>query len=338
MSSIPNSVDVRSTRVIRIEEGNDLESFAESVRRGLGDQPKHLACQFFYDELGSQLFEQICEQPEYYPTRTEDAILLEHADAMVGGFTGDRPPALVELGSGSSSKTRRLIEAALDRSGELHYLPIDVSPEILEASGELLVNAYPGLRVTGYAADYRVALRQIAGRLRRPKLIAFLGSSLGNFDEDDARDLLTAIGEAMGPLDRLLLGTDLDKNPAVLEAAYDDAEGVSARFNLNILTRINRELGGDFDLDRFTHRARYRPDRKRVEMHLESQGRQTVEIPGAEVVAHFEDGETIHTENSHKYTVESLRGLAESAGLVEESAWTDTEGLFRVQRWRTVSS
>jgi L-histidine N-alpha-methyltransferase len=322
----------RVPRIVPVEEGRDAESFAQAVRRGLSGRPKTLPCQFFYDAIGSQIFEKICALPEYYPTRTEDAILRESAGAMVAGF--ERAPAMVELGSGSSTKTRRLIGAGLARYGELHYLPIDISPTILEESAEFLVREFPRLRVTGYAADYRVALDRMAGRLRRPKLLVFLGSSVGNYEPDNAVDLLRHVAGAMGPCDRFLLGTDLDKDRATLEAAYDDAKGVTAMFNRNLLVRINRELGGDFAPERFAHEARYRPEWRRVEMHLVSRGKQTVRIPGAGLTVRFADGESIHTENSHKYTAEDLANLAARAGFVEESAWTDRQGRFRVQRWK----
>ena len=318
--------------IVRLPQGQEPETFAEQVRRGLASKPRTLPCQFFYDEAGSRLFERICDLPEYYLTRTEDAILRDHAPAMVAAF--DRPPTLVELGSGSSTKTRRLIEASLEAYHRLRYVPIDVSATILEESARELTLDYPGLRVTGYAADYRVALASPRLRSRSPKLIAFLGSSLGNYEVREAVSLLESIGLAMGPDDRLLLGTDLAKDRARLEAAYDDAEGVTGLFNRNILARINRELGGDFDVDRFEHRARYREDLLRVEMHLVSLGDQVVEIPGVGLAIAFGDGESIHTENSHKYTESTLRDLATRSGFVEESAWTDAEGLFRVQKWR----
>ncbi|MBX6315704.1 MAG: L-histidine N(alpha)-methyltransferase, partial [Isosphaeraceae bacterium] len=310
-------------------------SFAEAVRRGLTAHPKTLPCQYFYDAAGSLLFEQICELPEYYLTRTEDAILREHAGAMVAGW--DRPLAMIELGSGSSTKTRRLIAAALAASGALHYIPIDVSPTILDDSARRLVRDFSGLFVTGYAADYRAALAALSLRIRGPKLIVFLGSSLGNYEADDAVALLSLIARALSPNDRLLLGVDLAKDRASLEAAYDDAQGVTAQFNLNLLARINRELGGNFDLDRFSHRATYHPDRSRVEMHLISLAEQTVMIPGASLVVRLAAGESIHTENSHKYTTEALHDLARRSGFIEEMAWTDPAGLFRVQRWRPVS-
>ena len=308
------------------------DAFARAVQDGLNASPRTLPCRYFYDDEGSRLFEQICDLPEYYLTRTEDAILADHADAMVAGWVGD--PILVELGSGSSSKTRRLIEAALRAYGRLHYVPIDVSRSILAESAQTLVDRYPGLRVTGYAANYRDALATIANRFDRPKLFAFLGSSLGNYETQAAVDLLRLVAQGMDPADRLLLGTDLDKNEAKLCAAYDDAAGVTARFNLNILHRINRDLGGDFEVGQFRHESRYNPDHHRVEMHLVSQVDQTVTVPAAAISARLAQGESIHTENSHKYTTELLAMIAHQAGFAEEAAWTDAAGLFRVQRWR----
>ena len=308
------------------------DAFARAVRDGLEADPRTLPCRYFYDEAGSILFEQICDLPEYYLTRTEDAILAEHADAMVAGWLAD--PVMVELGSGSSSKTRRLIEAALRAYGRLHYVPIDVSRTILAESAAALVDRYPDLRVTGYAANYRDALVRIAARFDRPKLLVFLGSSLGNYETEAAVDLLRLVAQGMDPADRLLLGTDLDKDAGRLCAAYDDAAGVTARFNLNLLRRINRDLGGDFDLARFRHEARYNAEHHRVEMHLVSQADQAVAIPAAGVTARFARGESIHTENSHKYTPELLATLADRAGFVEEAGWTDADRQFRVQRWR----
>ncbi len=318
--------------VVRVPSTKASASFAEAVRRGLSASPKTLPCQFFYDAAGSQLFEQICALPEYYLTRTEDAILRAHAEAMVAGFP--RPPAMIELGSGSSTKTRRLIAAAQKQYRSLHYIPIDVSPTILEESARSLVRDFPGLRVTGYAADYRDALDRLCASVRRPKLVVFLGSSLGNYTTEEAVALLSHVRRGLGPDDRLLLGTDLAKDRATLEAAYDDAQGVTARFNKNLLRRINRELGGDFHLDQFTHEARYQPDRERVEMHLVSRRDQVVRIEGADLTARFAEGESIHTENSHKYSLDRLRMLAESSGFVEDAAWTDARHRFRVQRWR----
>ncbi|SIO25515.1 dimethylhistidine N-methyltransferase [Singulisphaera sp. GP187] len=310
----------------------ETETLAEAVRLGLEARPRTLPWTYFYDEVGSQLFEAICALPEYYLTRTEDAILREHAHAMVAGWS--REPAMIELGSGSSSKTKWLIAAAISQYGNLHYVPIDVSPAPLIESAQALVRHFSAVRVTGYVANYRDALATLPERIPGPRLWVFLGSSLGNYAADEACELLTQVAAAMGEDDRLLLGTDLAKDAATLEAAYDDAAGVTARFNLNLLTRINRELGADFDLDRFTHRAVYRPELGRVEMHLVSRVDQIVRIPGASLTVELAAGELIHTENSHKYSLDGLAELAHGAGFAEEATWTDRQGLFRVQRWR----
>ena len=332
--------DKRRLHLLRIENPTDPESvgesaqptFAQSVRQGLLQKPKALPFAYFYDEVGSALFDQICRLPEYYLTRTEDAILGEFAVEMVAGWS--EPPTLIELGSGSAEKTRRLIAAAIADYGRLHFIPIDVSGSALEASAKQLVRAFSALRVTGFVGDYHAALSEISSRVHGPKLIVFLGSSLGNYEPDAAVALLAKLAGVMGPDDRLLLGTDLVKDARVLERAYDDAQGVTARFNRNLLARINRELHADFAIDRFRHRAFYRPDLARVEMHLESTIRQSVSIPGAGVEIPFEAGESIHTENSHKYTEERLFSLAERSGFVEEASWTDPASWFRVQSWR----
>jgi L-histidine N-alpha-methyltransferase len=318
--------------IVHLPARDPADTLAEAVRRGLTDEPKWLPCRFFYDEEGSRLFEAICELPEYYLTRTEDSILRRHARAMVSGRPA--PPVLVELGSGSSMKTRRLIAAALGEYGALHYVPIDVSAAMLEQSAGRLVREFPGLDVTAYAADYHEALAHLDGSLPGPKIIAFLGSSLGNYEPADAARLLRDVGRIMGPEDRLLLGTDLIKERATLDAAYDDSEGVTARFNRNLLVRINRELGADFDPEAFDHRARYRPERERVEIHLVSARDQVVRIPGASLSVRFSAGEAIHTENSHKYDLAGLAATAARSGFDEEAAWTDPEGRFRIQLWR----
>jgi dimethylhistidine N-methyltransferase len=308
--------------------------FAEAVRRGLESKSKSLPWQYFYDEHGSELFERICRLPEYYLTRAEDAILRDHAAAMVAGWSRGEPPSVIELGSGSAVKTQRLIAAALETYGTLHYLPIDVSATFLESSARGLVQRFPALRVTGYAADYQTALAHAAGAVPGPKLVVFLGSSLGNYATEEAVRLLAQVAGLMGPEDRLLLGTDLAKDRATLEAAYDDAQGVTARFNRNLLERINRELGADFDVGQFSHRALYRPELGRVEMQLVARSDQLVHIPAAGMSVAFAAGEAIHTESSHKYTRQALRHLAERGGFVEEAFWVDRDGRFRLQRWR----
>lgn len=320
--------------IVRVGGSADQETqtLAEAVRSGLGANPKWLPFRFFYDAIGSQLFEAICELPEYYLTRVEDRILREHADAMIEGW--DVAPTIIELGSGSSTKTQRLIAAALGTYGRLHYIPIDVSPTILQASARSLVEDFPGLHVTGYAGDYSVALPEALASCVGPKLVVFLGSSLGNYETDAAVGLLARISRGFGPNDRLLLGTDLAKDRHVVEAAYDDPAGVTARFNKNLLARINRELNADFQLDRFAHQAPYLEDRGRVEIRLVSLADHVVRIPGADLVVQFAEGESIHTEYSHKYSLRTLQEMAARSGFTEETAWSDPAGWFRVQRWR----
>lgn len=329
LSSRPGRLSI--VRVAGSPEGK-TPTLAQAVRQGLTAPQKWLPCQFFYDAIGSQLFEQICELPEYYLTRTEDQILREHADAMVDGWADSL--TIIELGSGSSTKTQRLLAAALGTYRSLHYAPIDVSSTILEESAAALVENFPRLRVTGFAGDYRHALSRAFASLIGPRLVVFLGSSLGNYESDQAVELLRMVADGLGPADRLLLGTDMAKDRTILEAAYDDASGVTARFNKNLLTRINHELNADFDLHRFAHRARYREDRGRVEIHLVSLADQVVRIPKADLEVRFTAGEAIHTENSHKYSREGLCELATRSGFVEESAWSDPAGWFRLQRWR----
>ncbi|WP_169973658.1 L-histidine N(alpha)-methyltransferase [Tautonia rosea] len=309
----------------------ESETLQATVKRGLTHQPKYLLCRFIYDAIGSELFEQICDQPEYYLTRTEDAILRDHADDMVDGWA--QAPIMIELGSGSSTKTRRLIEAALDRYESLHYVPIDISETILEESARNLIRDYSSLKVTGIASDYDTALRVVADRMKGPKLLVFLGSSLGNFDDGDAVRLLQRIQGTLSTDDRFLFGTDLVKDAKVLEAAYDDSAGVTARFGKNILTRINRELGGNFDLNQFRYEARFSPEHHRVEMRLISEQEQIVTIPGVDLTVSFSAGESIHIENSHKYTPTILDQFAKQSGFVEERSWTDPDQFFRVQRW-----
>lgn len=338
-STIPLSALSSITRLINPNNGRaHLTEFSKAVRAGLTSTPKTLPCEYFYDKEGSRLFEAICELPEYYPTRTEDALLRDHADEMTDGLGAHaweaRLPAIIELGSGSATKTRRLISSALNRCDRLRYVPIDVSASALEESTERLSARFPRLHLTGCLADYHRGLRWVARREDGPRLIVFLGSSLGNAERPEAVALLSQIARTMRPEDRFLLGTDMVKDRSILEPAYNDAQGVTAAFNRNILTRIDRELGADFQPDQFDHRATYFPDRGRIEMHLVSRRAQTVHVPGADLIVSFVPGESIHTENSHKYTPEQLLGMADEAGFEEERAWTDSRKWFRVQRWR----
>ena len=315
--------------IVRLPEPPDAETFAEAVRAGLSARPKTPPLpSTSTTRPGRSSSRAICELPEYYLTRTEDAILREHADAMVAGWT--RSPALIELGSGSSSKTRRLIAAALGAYGDAALRPdrrlADDPGGVGPGPGPRLPRP-PRDRLRGQLPDglARLASAHPAAR----GCCVFLGSSLGNYDADDAVGLLGQVARGHGPgTTASCSGPTWPRTAATLEAAYDDAQGVTAEFNRNLLVRINRELGADFDLDQFAHRAEYRPDRERVEMHLVSRADQVVRIPGADLTVRFAEGESIHTENSHKYTLDDLRTLAERSGFVEEAAWTDPRGLL----------
>ncbi len=306
----------------------DAPTFAEDVRRGLTASPKFLYPKYFYDELGTLLFEAITALPEYYPTRAEAEILRLHADEIVATLGG--PVWLLELGSGDGQKTRLMIEALLARQGTLEYVPVDISESAVEGSSRSLLFSYPGLRITAYVGEYHRALRKIREERVAPgrTLVLFLGSTLGNLDPEERRALLRDVRSLLDPGEGFLLGVDLKKDESVLLPAYDDALGVTAAFNLNLLGRINRELGGEFDLRAFRHRAIYNAREGRVEMHLESRRDQTVAIRELGIEVPFAAGETIHTESSHKFDRELIEALAAETGFELRKAWTDSEGRF----------
>jgi dimethylhistidine N-methyltransferase len=301
-------------------------SFAKDVLAGLSAKPKTLPPMYFYDAAGSKLFEKICALPEYYVTRTERGILQRFAPKIVACSNGDM--ALVELGSGSSSKTRLLIEALIARQNHLHFFPIDISPTILSHSAKQLLRDYPELLVTAYVADYDAGLRRIGEELFAQKLVIFLGSSIGNFEPHQARRLLRKTRQQLNDDDYFLLGTDMQKAPQVLHAAYNDAQGVTAAFNLNMLRRINRELAGEFDVDLFEHVAFYNAAQSRIEMHLRSRVEQEVYVGRLDRSFHFAKGETIHTENSHKYSLEQIKNLCAQTGFRLVQRWQDNRGYF----------
>lgn len=314
--------------LVSLATSGALEDFADEVRRGLNDQPKRLPCRFFYDERGSQLFEQICDLPEYYLTRTEHGILNDNADEIAELLP--RGTIMVELGSGSSTKTRLLIEAFLRRHGRLRYVPLDISPTILASSALELLDRYKSLEIVAIAAEYDDGLRHLRRSDEQQKLILFLGSTIGNFGKDEAVQFLRKLRHSMQPNDRLLLGADLAKSPDILCPAYDDDQGITAAFNLNLLERINTELDGEFVLDRFEHRAHWNADQHRIEMHLVSRSDQTVHIGALELDVTFAAGEFIHTENSHKYSAVMIEELATEAGLGFERQWSDEQGLMNL--------
>lgn len=307
-------------------------SFAADVRRGLARAPKRLPCVHLYDEEGSRLFDAICDLPEYYLTRAERSILAAHAQDIVANLAFDA--AFVELGSGSARKTRLLIEAFLRRQRRLLYVPIDVSREMLASSAQELAGAYPPLSVHALVADYETGLRSLPVAREEAKLIAWLGSSIGNLDRDESTAFLREVATRMTATDRLLLGVDLRKDHDALERAYDDAAGVTARFNKNILARINRELAGHFELGRFRHRADYDASLGCVSMHLVSRGAQRVRIDALEMEVDIEAGELIHTESSWKYSPDEIDALAAAAGFAVEERFFDGERRYSVNLLR----
>jgi L-histidine Nalpha-methyltransferase len=301
------------------------EDFAGDVRRGLTAEKKFLPPKYFYDDLGSQLFEAICRLPEYYLTRAESEIFARRAEEIAGLAARGSAVTLFELGSGSATKTRRVVEALLRRQARLTYVPVDISKPALEASAHALLRDYPALTVEAYAGDYDAALPRLSENLDAGSraLVLFLGSNIGNFDRAEAGDFLRRVRRVLRGGDAVLVGADLKKDPAVLEAAYDDALGVTAAFNLNLLARINRELEADFQLRAFRHVALYDEERGRVEMHLESTRAQAVRIRALGLDVNFREGERIHTENSYKYDLAGLSALAAETGFRIARTWLD---------------
>jgi dimethylhistidine N-methyltransferase len=299
---------------------------AAEVLAGLRRRPRSIPPKFFYDARGSQLFDAITRTPEYYPTRTEMAILRENAAAIARRVgTGS---LLVEPGGGSCAKVRILLQGLRPCA----YVPMDISREHLRVAAEQVAAEFPWLEVHAACTDFTRRLEVPAAVPEGPRVAFFPGSSIGNFDPEAAVEFMAAVAVLVGPGGFLLIGVDLKKDRAVLDAAYDDAAGVTAAFNLNLLTRINRELGADFDLAAWRHRAFYHEARGRIEMHLVSEPEQAVRVAGESFA--FAPGETIHTENSYKHTVEEFQGLAARAGFQPEAVWTDRERLFSVHLLR----
>jgi dimethylhistidine N-methyltransferase len=299
-----------------------LEDIRAAVLDGLSQRQKSIQPKFFYDRRGSELFDAITELPEYYPARTEIGILQRHG-AEMAELLG-RGVLLVELGSGSSLKIRVLLEALKPAV----YLAVDISKEHLLASTRDLARRFPDLDVHAACADYAVPFDLPVNEEGRNTAAFFPGSSIGNFEPVAARGFLERVGAMVQPGGKLLIGVDLIKAPAILEAAYNDAQGVTADFNLNLLRRINRELNADFDLSAFRHHAFFNQDESRVEMHLVSTRKQSVSLQGERF--EFGDDESIHTENSYKYSVAGFHALAADAGFEAERVWTDPQQLFSV--------
>jgi dimethylhistidine N-methyltransferase len=299
-------------------------SIAEDVRAGLSARPKTLPPKLFYDAAGSELFEQITRLPEYYLTRTETCILLQHARQMA--MAAGLPPSVIELGAGTATKTRMILEAMQAQRGPVRFYPVDVSECALDAAAENL-RSLDQVTVEPLVADYTSSMDFVA-QVSGPRLILYLGSSIGNFEPLQASLLLARLRTRLAPGDTLLVGTDMAKDASVLLPAYDDAAGVTAAFNRNLLARINRELDADFNLESFAHVARWNAVASRIEMHLESTCAQQVEIAALRLRTSFEPGETIHTENSYKFTPKMVESILENGGFSRDCTWQDPLGWF----------
>jgi len=303
------------------------DAMALDVYEGLTATPKHLPAKLFYDEIGSQLFEQITELPEYYLTRTERSILEEYASDILGQAGSSL--TLVELGAGTATKTSILIEELLRRQSRSLFYPIDVSPSALDQAVRQLGLEFPSLRVNPIVADYTggvPALSRITGR----KLVLYIGSSIGNFEPPHAIRILRRIRQTLRSRDALLLGADYAKSPKILLPAYDDAQGVTAAFNKNILARLNRELDADFNPDAFLHIALWNRRCSRMEIYLESLAEQSAFLPGLDLDVTFQAGERLHTENSYKYTDPMIESILRESGFALEQTWCDRRKWFGV--------
>ena len=300
----------------------ERSTFESDVLAGLRASPKRLPPKYFYDEAGSRLFEEITALPEYYPTRCEIALLRAHAPAIGSLFPANC--ALIEFGAGSSKKARILLRALPPLAA---YVPVDICGEMIEQEALELRPDFPGLKVLPVTADITQAFALPESARAAPVRVGFFpGSTIGNFEPHEAASFLRNAARILGARARLIIGVDLIKSPGILNAAYNDAAGVTAEFNLNMLHRMNRELGANFRPECFKHDAFYNRERNRIEMHLASLKRQKVKVLGETI--DFRAGETIHTENSYKYSVESLRSLARGVGWAPDGMWTDSQGYF----------
>jgi L-histidine Nalpha-methyltransferase len=314
-----------------IASSDTRDMLISEVQRGLRVHPRSLAPWMFYDARGSQLFERITQLPEYYPTRTERTILTNNCDEIIAAAFPDKshPVRLVELGAGTGSKTVILLDAAARSQTEVQYLPVDVSVEALAVARDTITASSPDVYVTPIVANYVTHPPQLPS-FDGTTLVLYIGSSIGNFTPAEARTILRNIGSQLQPGDALLLGVDMVKDESTLLAAYDDRQGVTAEFNRNMLHRLNRELAANFIPRHFRHRALWNREHSRIEMHLESSCDQQVHIAAADIDVHFAKGEHIHTENSYKFTGETIRHLLADAGFDVERTWQDTLGWYSV--------
>jgi L-histidine N-alpha-methyltransferase len=313
-----------SERSERTESPAGPETMAENVGRTLRDQPQRwLSPKWFYDDLGSVLFDAITRVPEYYPTSRERAILAARSDEIAAASGAD---TIVELGSGTSEKTRLLLDAFASAGSLRRFVPLDVSVEVLEQAAAAIAAERPGIEVVPVVGDFLDDLDRIPAGGRR--LVVFLGGTIGNLTPDEQGNFLGRVAATLAPGDGLLLGTDLVKDVDRLLAAYDDPVGVTAAFNRNVLAVLNRELGADADLRRWRHEARWDADRERIEMHLVAEGPQVLRVPACDLTLTFADGESIQTEISTKFRVEGLAPMLAKSGFGRSTIWTDPDGDF----------
>jgi L-histidine N-alpha-methyltransferase len=322
-----------------VQQNREFEDFAADVERGLAAQSKYVSPKYLYDEVGSQLFEQICLQPEYYLTRTEASILNKYAP-VISKLAGSNIE-IIELGSGSSSKTAILLSYLSLQKKRIYYFPIDISSSILMESTRRLKSQFPNVSIIGIRSDYNLGIDKAAAaagcmsaernqEIPDMKLVLFLGSSIGNFELIEARSLLGSVRKKLHTNDLLLVGFDLQKDESVLNAAYNDKAGITAKFNLNLLARINKELDGNLELGKFEHHAFYSREQQRMEMHLVSKTDQQLYIGALGKTFAIRKGESIHTENSYKYTLNQIAALADDCSFTLEKNFMDKNRWFNV--------
>ncbi|MDH3242214.1 MAG: L-histidine N(alpha)-methyltransferase [Alphaproteobacteria bacterium] len=314
----------------RLSSPSDTDDGSD-VAAGLAAAPKTLPCKYFYDAVGSQLFERICDTPEYYPTRTEHGILTRHA-ADIAALTG--PCELVEFGSGSAAKTRILLDAYARKADEVHFVPIDVSESILRASSRELVERYDGLSIRGFSGTYEQALAALHPAPAPARMFVFLGSTIGNFSGSERAAFMARTRDAMAVGEYFLLGIDRRKDPAIIDAAYNDGEGLTARFNLNLLSHLNRRFHGDFELANFAHRAIYDTRRHQIEMYLDSLVDQQVTLLDLDLSVGLEEGEAVRTEISKKFDPGELTAEFAGHGLEHAATWSDDKEWFSLLLFR----
>ncbi len=315
----------------------ELSQFAEDVLRGLSSTPKQLSSRYFYDDEGTRLFQEIMQLPEYYLTRAEMKIFVEQTDEICDAFTdGIEAIDLIELGAGDGTKTAVLIERLLKRGVDFTYSPIDISQEANDALSARFHEKFPELRINPYTGDYFKVLGSLKNGSQRRKVLMFLGSNIGNFLRDKAVSFFRQLRGVMNPNDRLFVGFDMQKDPRVIAAAYDDPQGVTSAFNLNLLRRINRELGADFDLDKFSHYAQYRPMECAARSFLISREKQTVTMKALNRSFDFEQWEPIFMEISQKYTHAMVDELAGESRFEIERGFYDNENFYINSLWRPV--